>query len=298
MPNGFINVLKAPGMSSHDIIGHLRKVYGIKKIGHAGTLDPAAAGVLPVAVGKATRFLEYMDNADKSYKAEVTFGYATDSGDDTGEVIERADDFTLPDAEQVRQALEQFRGAIKQRPPLYSAVLINGERAYKLARKNKNGADIEIDMPEREVMIHDIRFQEMTPNGFVFDCVCSKGTYIRSLCRDIGRALGIPSVMSFLVRSHVGAFRLENAFSTEEIGLLPHKVLLPMDYPIQHLDKCELTGEQLQKAKNGLKVKLDGEVKNFSTKFIRLYDKNSGAFGGIGRYLPDTNEIAPHKMIL
>ena len=292
MPNGFVNVLKAPGMSSHDIVGHLRKVYGIKKIGHAGTLDPAAAGVLPVAIGKATRFLEYMDNAEKSYRAEVTFGYATDSCDDTGEVIERAGDFTLPTADEIKQALEHFRGAIKQRPPMYSAVIINGERAYKLARKN-----LDVEMPERDVIIHDISFVEMTPTGFIFDCVCSKGTYIRSLCRDIGKKLGLPSVMSFLVRSHVGAFKLQDAYSTEEIGLLPHKVLLPMDYPIQHLDKCELTAEDVQAAQQGRRVQLP-ENTSFDTEFVRIYNKADNSFSGIGRFIAKTHEIAPHKMIL
>ena len=105
MPNGFVNVLKAPGITSHDIVSHLRKVYGLKKVGHAGTLDPAAAGVLPVALGKATRMLEYMDDVDKSYKVEVTFGLSTDTGDDTGKIIETMENYTMPTAEKIKEAL-------------------------------------------------------------------------------------------------------------------------------------------------------------------------------------------------
>ena len=289
MPNGFVNVLKAPGITSHDIVAHLRKGYGMKKIGHAGTLDPAAAGVLPIALGKATRMLEYMDNADKSYTAEVTFGYTTDSGDDTGNVIEEAS-YQMPTIEAIKQVLETFRGEIKQRPPMYSAVRINGQKAYNLARKN-----IEVEMPERTVVIHAIDFHEMTENGFVFSVKCSKGTYIRSLCMDIGKKLGIPAVMSFLVRTHVGEFKLENAWSTEEIGMLPHKALCPMDFPIKHLPEYKITEDEALMIKQGKKINVAENVE-FADKFIRLYTDKE--FAGIGRYVFSERKIAPHKVVL
>lgn len=290
MPNGFVNVLKAPGITSHDIVSHLRKVYGLKKVGHAGTLDPAAAGVLPVALGKATRMLEYMDDVDKSYKVEVTFGLSTDTGDDTGKIIETMENYTMPTAEKVKEALETFRGEIKQRPPMYSAIRINGEKAYNLARKN-----IEVEMPERDVVIHDIKFQEMTQNGFIFEVVCSKGTYIRSLCMDIGKYLGIPTVMSFLIRTHVGAFKLEDAFTTEEIGSLPHMALLSIDFPIKHLPKYVISDEEAVMIKQGkqIAVKEDEEI---TEKFIRLYKDKE--FAGIGRYVFSEHKIAPHKVVL
>lgn len=292
MPNGFVNVLKAPGITSHDIVSHLRKIYGIKKIGHAGTLDPGAAGVLPIAIGKATRMLEYMDNADKTYKAEVTFGMRTDTGDDTGKVIEQVD-YTMPSAEQVKEVLNSFLGEIEQQPPMYSAIRINGEKAYKLARKN-----IEVEMPKRKITIHQINFQEMTENGFVFEVNCSKGTYIRTLCEDIGKKLGIPTVMSFLIRSKVGVFTVENAWTTEEIGLLPHKVLLNVDFPIQHLTKYTLSEKEANDFKQGRRVKLpaDFELKTAEDNFIRLYTDKE--FAGIGRYLQDEKAIAPHKVLL
>lgn len=290
MPNGFVNVLKAPGLTSHDIVSHLRKIYGIKKVGHAGTLDPAASGVLPIAIGKATRMLEYMDDVDKSYKAEVTFGFTTDTGDDTGTVLESVSDYIMPTEEAVRSALEQFRGAIKQRPPIYSAIRINGEKAYNLARKN-----IDIEMPERNVFIHDIKFQEMTDNGFIFEVVCSKGTYIRTLCMDIGKILGIPTVMSFLIRTHVGAFKLENTFTTEEIGMMPQEALLSVDYPIQHLPKYDISEEAAIMIKQGKKIDIpeDFAIKD---RFIRLYQDQN--FVGIGRYVFSEKKIAPHKVLL
>lgn len=290
MPNGFVNVLKAPGITSHDIVSHLRKVYGLKKIGHAGTLDPAAAGVLPIALGKATRMLEYMDDVDKSYKAEVTFGFTTDTGDDTGKVLGVIEDYTMPSAEKVKEALEIFRGEIKQRPPMYSAIRINGEKAYNLARKN-----IEVEMPERTVFIYDIKFQEMTKNGFIFEVKCSKGTYIRTLCMDIGKYLGIPTVMSFLIRTHVGAFKLAEAVTTEEIGLLPQKALLPVDFPIQHLAKYMISDKEAIMIKQGKKI-IVAEDKLIEDKFIRLYTDKE--FAGIGRYVFSEHKIAPHKVLL
>ena len=290
MPNGFVNVLKAPGITSHDIVAHLRKVYGMKKIGHAGTLDPAAAGVLPIALGKATRMLEYMDDVDKSYTAEVTFGYATDSGDDTGKVIEEMSSYQMPSEDAIKEVLETFRGEIKQRPPIYSAVRINGQKAYNLARKN-----IEVEMPERTVFIHDIEFHEMKENGFVFSVKCSKGTYIRSLCIDIGKKLGIPTVMSFLVRTHVGAFKLENAWTTEEIGMLPHKALYAVDFPIKHLPEYKIMENEALMIKQGKKIDV-AEGVEISEKFIRLYTDKE--FVGIGRYVFSENKIAPHKVLL
>lgn len=290
MPNGFVNVLKAPGITSHDIVAHLRKVYGMKKIGHAGTLDPAAAGVLPIALGKATRMLEYMDDVDKSYTAEVTFGYATDSGDDTGNIIEEISSYELPTEDAIKGALETFRGEIKQRPPMYSAVRINGQKAYNLARKN-----IEVEMPERTVFIHDIEFHEMKENGFVFSVKCSKGTYIRSLCIDIGKKLGIPTVMSFLVRTHVGKFKLENAWTTEEIGMLPHKALYAMDFPIKHLPEYKITEDEALMIKQGKKIDV-AEDMQITEKFIRLYTDKE--FAGIGRYVFSEHKIAPHKVLL
>lgn len=253
-------------------------------------MDPVIAGVLPIALGKATRMFEYMEDVDKSYKAEVTFGFTTDTGDDTGKVLEVIEAYSMPSAEKVKEALETFRGEIKQRPPMYSAIRINGEKAYNLARKN-----IEVEMPERTVFIHDIKFQEMTENGFIFEVKCSKGTYIRTLCMDIGKYLGIPTVMSFLIRTHVGAFKLAEAITTEEIGLLPQKALLPVDFPIQHLAKYMISDEEAIMIKQGKKIVV-AEDTLIEDKFIRLYTGKE--FAGIGRYVFSEHKIAPHKVLL
>ena len=137
MAAGFLNVLKPPGMSSHDVVGQIRKIFHTKRVGHAGTLDPGAAGVLPVALGNAARLVEYMSSADKSYRLELLLGFSTDTGDDSGKIIERKVDFPLPQREALRTSLQAFIGAIMQRPPLYSAIKVQGKRAYQLARENR-----------------------------------------------------------------------------------------------------------------------------------------------------------------
>ena len=149
---GFINFLKPPGMTSHDAVGLVRRVLHEKHVGHAGTLDPGAAGVLPIAVGRTTRLIEYLDNVGKSYRAEMLLGVETDSGDDTGRVVERLDDFTMPTWDQVEQVFREFTGSIVQVPPAHSAIKINGRRACDLLRQG-----IAVDIPSRQVEIHGIQ---------------------------------------------------------------------------------------------------------------------------------------------
>ena len=223
MTEGFLNILKPPGMSSHDVISVARRVLGIKKIGHAGTLDPGAAGVLPVAVGRAARLVEYLSDADKSYRAELTLGMATDSGDDMGQVIERCADFALPTAEQLETVLQSFVGEIVQVPPAYSAIKINGQRACDLARQN-----IAVEIPERRIRIHRIELLAQRENVLLLDVDCSKGTYIRTLCADIGTKLGIPATMSFLVRTRVGDFSLADACTLEELAARGYSAQQPL----------------------------------------------------------------------
>lgn len=289
MVDGFINVLKPPGMTSHDIVGHLRRLYGMKKIGHAGTLDPAAAGVLPVALGKGTRMLEFMDNDTKTYKVELLLGTETDTGDDTGKVLQEVE-YTMPSREKILEVLNSFLGKIKQCPPIYSAIKINGKKACDLARKNQM-----VEMPEREVEIFSIDFQETTETGFIFTVHCSKGTYIRSLCMDIGKKLGIVSTMAFLIRTQVGKFTLENSFTMEEINLCPEHVLLPVDYPLEKMEKTAVNDRLAIEFKQGKKLPLPAELKG-KTGFIRVY--HNDIFIGIGRLGANSDYIAPHKVLL
>ena len=287
MPDGFINVLKPPGMTSHDVVGFIRRVYGLKKVGHAGTLDPAAAGVLPVALGKATRLIEYLADADKAYRAELTFGFSTDSGDDTGQVLQETL-FTMPEQACVEAALQQFKGINKQIPPIYSAIKINGKRACDLARQN-----VEVTIPEREIEIYEISLLALKEPTLLFDVNCSKGTYIRTLCMDIGKRLDIPAVMSFLVRTRVGGFCLEKAVTLAEIKANPVEVLCQMDAVLAHLPFYRLSDAQAKAFQQGQKIGLGSWTDD--PKAIRLY--HGDHFIGIGRYDFDHRCLTPVKVI-
>lgn len=303
MINGFINVLKPPGMTSHDIVGFIRYNLHMKQVGHAGTLDPGAAGVLPVAVGKATRLIEYLSDAGKSYRAEILLGYETDSGDDTGKVLNKDLDFIMPDEETVLKALEEFKGEITQVPPAHSAIKINGHRACDLLRRG-----IEVEIPSRQVVIHKLELLGIKDDrncggtaNILIDVDCSKGTYIRSLCADIGAKLGIPATMSFLVRTRVGDFPLEKAYSIEEIKAEIEKteneeysfVNKAEDY-LSHLRRYQLNPARQKAFCNGLSsndYKFEG-----SEQALLVYSND--VFLGVGRYDSKNKSIVPVKILL
>lgn len=288
MAEGFLNVLKPPGMTSHDIVSFVRRTYGLKKVGHAGTLDPAAAGVLPVAVGRATRFIEYLADADKSYRAELTFGFSTTTGDDTGEVLERKD-FVLPSQARIEEVLQSFQGEIEQIPPVYSAIKINGQKACDLARKNQ-----QVEIPARKVFLHKLQLLTMQEASIRFDVDCSKGTYIRTLCIDIGRVLDIPSVMSFLVRTRVGSFSLQHAYTLEELRQRPQQALLPISDVLAHLPSVHLEGKLPADFCNGKKIRLYEEPAQAES--IRVYDKDEN-FLGIAGYDEKHLCLVPMKVL-
>jgi tRNA pseudouridine55 synthase len=214
--NGFINILKPPGMTSHDVVNFVRRTLGIKKAGHTGTLDPGAAGVLLICLGGATRLAGYLSNEDKEYRAEITFGLTTLSGDTFGEITGEKDASCLSE-DEVRSVLTCFRGKITQVPPMTSAIKINGKKLYKLAR-----AGLTVDRPGR---IADIKYLEFisgcgwgTPHPrALLQLTCSKGTYVRTLCLDIGDRLGCGALMSFLVRTGVGPYKISDALTLEEV---------------------------------------------------------------------------------
>lgn len=303
MINGFINVLKPPGMTSHDIVGFIRYNLHMKQVGHAGTLDPGAAGVLPVAVGKATRLIEYLSDAGKSYRAEILLGYETDSGDDTGKVLNKDLDFIIPDKETVLKALEEFKGEITQVPPAHSAIKINGQRACDLLRRG-----IEVEIPSRQVVIHKLELLGIKDDrncggtaNILIDADCSKGTYIRSLCADIGSKLGIPATMSFLVRTRVGDFPLEKAYSIEEIKAEIEKteneeysfVNKAEDY-LSHVRRYQLNPARQKAFCNGLSsndYKFEG-----SEQALLVYSND--VFLGVGRYDSKNKSIVPVKILL
>jgi len=289
MINGFINVLKPPGMSSHDVVSFIRRTYQIKKVGHAGTLDPSAAGVLPIAVGKATRLIEYMTDADKGYRAELTLGYSTDSGDTTGNIIKGIEDFITPEFNVITNVLDSFIGEIQQIPPMHSAIKINGTKLYDLARKG-----ISIERSPRAVTIKKISLIKNSLDHFLFDVECSKGTYIRTLCLDIGVKLNIPSVMSFLIRTRVGGFKLDQAFTLEEITKYPLDVLQNIDVVLEHMPAVFLSSNLAQAFKQGQKIIMKNT--DIQNSLVRIYE-NDNDFIGIGEFDINKVLITPIKVI-
>lgn len=269
MTTGVINIVKPPGMTSHDVVSFIRRTYGIKRVGHAGTLDPAAAGVLPVFLGQATRMIEYVSDCDKSYRVELTFGYATDTGDDTGRILESS---TPPvvDAAMVQPVLQAFIGEIEQVPPMYSAIKIDGKKLYELARSG-----VTVERKPRKVTISAINLLKINSNSILFDVDCSKGTYIRSLCGDIGQKIGCPAVMSFLVRTRVGRFSLQDAWTLEEIGLQADAACQPVDNALQHMPAIELTLEQARAFRYGQTI----VCQNDTVGPVRIYDQNHCLIG-------------------
>ncbi len=215
MMHGFINVLKPSGMTSHDVVSFIRRLAGLKRVGHTGTLDPGAVGVLPVALGQATRLVEYVTDQHKEYRAEVTLGVSTDSGDAFGKVVHCAPAVNVA-REEIESVLAKFKGVLQQTPPMTSAVKVQGKKLYELARQG-----MDVPRPVRTVEIYSIRAVrwdlKATKPRFLMDVVCGKGTYIRTLCQDIGHALGCGAYMSFLVRTATGDFVLEDALTLEEL---------------------------------------------------------------------------------
>ena len=269
--SGFINVLKPTGMTSHDVVSFIRRTYGLKKVGHAGTLDPAAAGVLPIALGSATRLIEYITDADKGYRAELTFGYKTDSGDDMGEVIEQINNFKIPSQQELDTVLQQFIGKIQQVPPMYSAIKVNGQKLYELARQGKS-----IEVPTRLVEISALNIIKNSGEKLLFDVTCSKGTYIRTLCMDIGAKLNLPATMSFLIRTRVGKFTLQEAVTLEEIAAEPQKALQNVHSVLNFMPKVILTKERSLAFSHGQMIKIEQLINN---SIIAVYNENKNLIG-------------------
>ncbi|MBE6085016.1 MAG: tRNA pseudouridine(55) synthase TruB [Selenomonas ruminantium] len=286
--SGFLNILKPPGMSSHDVVGYVRRVLHTKKVGHAGTLDPAAAGVLPVAVGTATRLIEYLEITDKTYRAEIKLGIATDSGDDTGKILTCQLDWSDFDMSTLEQVLQKFTGKIRQTPPAHSAIKINGQKACDLLRAGKD-----VEVPSREVTIYRLELLAHSHDMLLIDCDCSKGTYIRSLCQDIGEALGVPATMAFLLRRRVGDFTAEAALTLEELAEAGEQALLPADKYLSSMQRFDLNPKREKAFCNGL----SSTVKNFTaqTESLRVYA--DGHFIGVGRYDKEREELLPVKVL-
>mgnify|MGYP003589573942 FL=1 len=276
MVDGILNVLKPPGMTSHDVIGYLRRVLQTKKIGHTGTLDPDAAGVLPVFIGSATRLLEYSGEETKSYRVELRFGIKTDTADDSGNAIETSTVYR-PSSKELETVLSKFTGSLMQIPPMYSAVRHDGKKLYQLAR-----AGLTIEREPRPIAIYklDIFYQE--DDYVVLDVECSKGTFIRTLCEDIAAALGMCGTVSFLLRTRSGKFTVSEAKTLEEIAESPIEHILPVEFAVEHFPELKLTDKQALRISQGVVTSISGvtegkyRLKTLAGSFIGIGTANNG----------------------
>ena len=280
MNDGFINLNKNSGMTSHDAINRVRKIFPARKVGHAGTLDPLASGVLPVAIGRATKFIEYLADREKIYRAEILFGIATDSGDLEGKIISRAD-FQMPSEDDFKAVLKNFIGEIEQTPPKFSAIKIHGRKAYDLARKN-----VEFDMPRRFVKIFNIEVIALEKNSATIEICCGKGTYIRSLAVDLGEKLNLPATLKNLIRLRVGDFDLKNSVTLDELNA---ENILPIEDCLKHLPRFDLDEKRIRAFQNGLPTTIHAADENF------LRVMSNGKFLGIGRI--KSGELRASKLI-
>ncbi len=246
--DAIFNVLKPPQMTSHDVIGFLRRMLNTKKIGHGGTLDPDAAGVLPVFAGSATRLLEFAVEGRKEYIAEFTLGAQTVTGDDSGEVVK-----TMPvpafGKQELEAVLAQFTGKQLQLPPMYSAIKINGKKLYQLARQG-----VEVERTARPIEIYKLELLYYTANSFTVRVACSKGTYIRVLGEDLATALGTCGTMSFLLRTQVGACTIDKACTLQEIAENPEACAAEPLTAVAELPKLKVNARQAARITNGVRT--------------------------------------------
>ncbi|WP_159884310.1 tRNA pseudouridine(55) synthase TruB [Paenibacillus puerhi] len=262
--DGILPIWKPKGFTSHDVVAKARRILKIKRIGHTGTLDPMVTGVLPLCIGKATRVVEYIQDLPKEYEACLWLGLSTDTEDLSGTTL--AKDETVKERiapEAAAEAVRRFVGQIEQVPPMYSAVKVEGKRLYELARQG-----IEIERKARSVTIYRIDVLETDWEGeypkIRFRVLCSKGTYIRTLCADIGKALGVPAVMGELVRTSTGSLTQESCLTLEEVQELVSSGdlgsrLVPIEEALRHLPRVVLSDEQALRASQGQKVRLNAE---------------------------------------
>lgn len=254
---GFLNINKPKGITSFDVIYKLRHLLGIKKIGHGGTLDPMACGVLPVGVGDATRLLEYLEG-EKKYIGKIKFGEISKTYDEEGEkTFIKEPDFNI---DELKSTLECFTGKISQKPPMYSAIKIKGQKLYNLARQG-----IEIEVPERKVEIYDIKILNFNLPFVEVEVTCSEGTYIRSLANDIGEKMKCGAYLADLKRTYASGFSIENSCELENIG----EIINPLD--ILKMPKYELSDDEFQKIKNGNSIKINSDFNN--KKIMLIYQK-------------------------
>lgn len=282
--NGIINIYKEQGYTSFDVVAKLRGILKMRKIGHTGTLDPDATGVLPVVLGSATKLVDMLTDKKKEYIATLRLGITTDTLDITGTVLSE----TVPDVSEgeVREAILSFIGPMLQTPPMYSAIKVNGRKLYELAREG-----IEIERQKRSIEIFDIKILDMSLPDIKIKVECSKGTYIRSLCADIGDKLSCGAVMTSLVRTKSGDFAIERAYTLKEVEEAAAKervedMITPVDYCFMSYARVTVNGELLKAVKNGNMIK----------KADIAQDLTEGDISKVRIYDPDGHFLAVYEM--
>ena len=288
MANGIIIIDKPQGWTSMDVCAKLRGIFREKRVGHAGTLDPMATGVLPVFLGRATRAVEFASEGEKEYIAGLKLGVVTNTQDTSGEVLEQHPVSVTP--EQLEEVLTSFRGAIEQIPPMYSAIKINGKKLYELARKGR-----EVERKARPVTIHSLTVEGQTaPDAYILRGRCSKGTYVRTLCHDIGQALGCGGTMSSLRRTMAAGFSLEQSVTLDAVLQAddPAALLLPVEAYFSSHPILALTPEQAKKVRNGMTLATpeldDGTYRTYDPDgvFLALSQAEQGKLTTIKSFFP------------
>lgn len=247
--NGIILVDKPQDWTSHDVVSKLRGALHERRIGHSGTLDPLATGLLVVFVGRATRAVEFAEAADKEYIAGLRLGVSTDTQDISGNILSVSDD--LPSEEELISALNSFRGELEQIPPMYSAIKVNGKKLYELARRGET-----VERKPRKITVTEIELVGKADGDFLLRLECSKGTYVRTICNDVGNALGCGACMSSLRRTRAGAFSVDDAHTLEDIIAAAkigdaEKFILPVDTLFSHLERLNVDDESAKRLKTG-----------------------------------------------
>ena len=269
--DGLILINKQKGFTSHDVVNVIRKKLNTKKVGHTGTLDPNATGVLPILIGKGTKISKYLMEHDKTYIATLKLGEKTDTGDSEGQVIEEK---SIPKdlrKEDINDVLQSFLGKQKQLPPMHSAIKINGKKLYEYAREGK-----EVKIEPRNIEIYKIELLEYQNNKIKFEVECSKGTYIRTLCEDISHKLGTVGYMEELQRTKVNTFKIEDSILLDDITLEnAEKNIIKIEKVFKEKDKINLDNKKLEMFLNGVKL-----TYSLSEDIYRIY--NNEHFIGIG----------------
>lgn len=301
MINGIINIHKTAGFTSHDVVAKMRGICGQKKIGHTGTLDPQATGVLPVCLGSATKVCDMLTDRDKEYVAELLLGVTTDTQDTTGEILEtRHVDESSFSAERIKEAVMSFLGSYEQLPPMYSAIKVNGKKLYELAREGR-----EVERKTRNVTIHELEILEVRLPVIKFRAACSKGTYIRTLCADIGERLSCGGAMQSLVRTRAGGFFLKDAVSLETLQELRdtgrlEDVVLPVDSVFAEYPDLHVSEGQRKLLENGNPFLPEHTVEGTvyaAGQWVRIY-REDNSFAGIYAYDAGQRCYRPVKMFL